>query len=78
MVGTPNCTRTYTLSLQGQTNMPSLHTRLHATTVVHLGKVLRREHMPLLTKQIQKTFSQDGALFTRRTRAFTTANTINT
>lgn len=76
MVGAPKWTRICTL--QVETNIPPLATRLKAVSTAHLGKLLRQETTSAKTESIRQALAQDRDLFTKKTWASTAADSIKT
>ncbi|KAK8372172.1 hypothetical protein O3P69_011867 [Scylla paramamosain] len=76
MVGAPKWTRICTL--QVETNIPPLATRLKAVSTAHLGKLLRQETTSEKTESIRQALVQDRDLFTKKTWASTAADSIKT
>ena len=73
ITGAPRWTNICTL--QAETNIPPIKTRLYSTTIGHLIKFLRRQNKTLCHK-IKQALLQDKNLFRKKTWAATTSNII--
>ena len=63
-------------ALQVETNIPPLHTRIHATHCAHLTKLLRRDKNATTQERLRQALLQDTSLFKKRTWASKVAEGI--